>query len=160
MAILSTHDIDEMNTAWNLRRDQVFQDAIEEELVSCLLLNVPHDLKGRFLYMIQHATSPKHLEVPFGILMNGDYTMTAMGWGDRRMGLLTALRRTKALDRVAAIIGPKITVAYSHNTADNTVEFVIRYFPPRPRRITLEPEDDGFWSCSKIDPATDIDHTI
>ena len=140
MAFLSISDIDEMTSAWNLRREEAFKNAIEDDFVHTMLHHVPENLKAQMMWAIHNATAPVQLQVSFGVQFDINHTFKAEGWGERALSIKKVLYQTNALERIAQSIGPNIKVSFRF--VRNSVHFTIDFWPPRPSpHIIHDPED-------------------
>jgi len=129
MTILSSNDINELTTAWNLRRDTAFRERIEDDFVDLMLRYVPENLKEQLLWAVHRATNPAELNVNYGARFDIDHTFTAEGWGDRRCSIKHVVFHSRALARLGEAIGPNIRV--TGHVTHTSVYFTIDFWPPR-----------------------------
>jgi hypothetical protein len=143
MTILSSSDINDLSTAWNLRRDTAFRQRIEDDFVELMLRYVPENLKEKLLWAIHQATNPAELSVSYAAQFDIDHTFTAEGWGDRRCSIKNVVFHSNALARLGEAIGPNIRVV-GHVT-HTCVYFTIDFWPPRVYpHVIHNPEEEHY----------------
>jgi hypothetical protein len=147
MPFFSTSDINELSNAWSARRNDAFNQKVEDDFVQYMINNVPIDLKDHLLHAISIATKPGHLSVVFGdVQFDADHLFYAEGWGNKRLTLRQVLRNTQALSRISEYLGPNMGVSYHY--ADNKVFFTVDFWAPRPQPHVIR---DPCWDMPPLE---------
>lgn len=116
--LLSAADLEEMNTAWDQRREAVFERAVIDRFISEMLYrSINKDIKGQLMERIKTAKKLSELWVTAPLCFEHSYRFVDARFPGMSLGIEQLINGTDALSQLAAKLGPCIKVRPLRNAA-------------------------------------------